>query len=83
VLETFEHGLAPEKVLPADANPPSTIASNSGRDMDSVHGMRHCTAVVMQVLRANIAAPVVAAPLFAALVTPAATSYYLSIKSYS
>jgi len=39
LLETFEHGIAPENVLPADANPPSPPARNAGRDMDKVHEM--------------------------------------------
>jgi hypothetical protein len=40
-LETFEHGIAPEKILPADANPPSPPARMAGRDMDRSAGRRH------------------------------------------
>jgi hypothetical protein len=69
MLETFEHVDAPENILPADANPPSPPGCTAGRDMDSVNGMRHCMAVVMQVLRANIAAPVVAANTVAVFVS--------------
>jgi hypothetical protein len=65
LLETFEHGVAPENVLPADANPPSRPALNAGRDMDKRYGQGRLDArlvsVVTRVLRANILALDVAA----------------------
>jgi hypothetical protein len=82
MLETFEHGVAPEKFCP----PMLTQARHFHVLQAAIWTASTAyasAAVVMQALRANIAAPVVAANSIATLVAPAAASNYLSIKSYS